>query len=115
LILIPLKVSRIIKFYLCLCNGEHHSTDYKLSVVTYYLSMTKPSTRKACKIFGCSIISLSRWVTRYLQTGSVKNKPRKEGSYKIRKIHVKFILDLIKNKSDIFLWQILGEFHKKLT
>ena len=88
--------------------GKHKSDDYKLSAVEYYLNMPKPSMRKTCSIFSCKYQSLYRWVKRYLQTNSVSNKPRKQGSYKIRKIHVQYILNLIKRKPNIMLWQILA-------
>jgi len=94
--------------------GKHHSSDYKLAAAKYYLN-NKIGTRQICKIFKCKRESLRRWIVRYLHTGSVDNKPRKEGSYKIRKKHVKFILNLLTKKPNIMLWQILAKFHKKFN
>ena len=71
--------------------------------------------RQICKIFKCKRESLRRWIVRYLRTGSINNKPRKKGSYKIRRKHVKYILNLLTNKPDIMLWQILAKFHKKIN
>lgn len=48
-----------------------------------------------------------------MEENTVKNKSRKEGSYKITKTHVNHILALIKNKPTITLEDILGNFHKK--
>ena len=48
-------------------------------------------------------------------TEIVENKQRKEGAYKIRKKHVKFIIDLIKIKPFITLTDILAYFHKKFN
>lgn len=93
--------------------GKRKSTDYKLTAVQYYLNISKPSLKKTCDIFQCSKYSLRRWVKRYIETGSVENKPRKEGSYKIRKKHVKFIINLIKEKPLITLTDILSYFHKR--
>jgi len=93
--------------------GKHKSTDYKLSAVKYYLNNDGQSLSKTCSIFECSKYSLVRWVKRYISTGSVENKPRKEGAYKIKKIHVKFIIELIKRKPTITLTDILGYFHKQ--
>ena len=93
---------------------KHHSSDYKLSAVKYYI-INKIGVRQICKIFKCKRESLRRWIVRYLQTGSVDNKPRKQGSYKIRKKHVNFILNLLTKKPDIMLWQILAKFHKKFN
>lgn len=93
--------------------GKHKSDDYKMSAVQYYLDMNKPSLSNTCDIFKCSKFSLVRWVRRYLETGSVDNKPRPEGSYKIRKKHVKYIISLIDRKPTITLDDILSHFHKK--
>ena len=93
--------------------GIHKSDDYKLAAVQYYLNMNKPSLKNTCEIFQCSKYSLVRWVRRYLETGSTKNKPRKDGSYKVRQKYVDYILLLIKNKPTITLTDILGYFHKK--
>jgi len=87
--------------------STHKSTDYKLSAVQYYLDMEDISLENTCNIYKCSRQSLYRWVQRYLITGNVENKQRKEGSYKVKRNHVKFIKDLINKKPDIFLWQIL--------
>ena len=75
--------------------------------------MEDPSLENACLIFKCSKYSLVRWVRRYIKYGNDDNKKRKEGSYKVRKIHVNYIIDLIKKKPLITLNDILGYFHKK--
>jgi len=93
--------------------GKHKSSDYKLSAVEYYLDNDNISLKGTCNIFKCSKYSLIRWVKRYIKYGTVDNKQRKEGSYKVRKIHVKFIIDLIKRKPFIILTDILGYFHKQ--
>jgi transposase len=93
--------------------SKHKSDDYKLLAVEYYLNTQDISLIDTCKIFKCSKTSLDRWVERYLVTGNVSNKKRKEGSYKITKTHVKFIKDLIKQKPEIFLWQILEQLNEK--
>jgi transposase len=93
--------------------GKHKSSDYKLSAVEYYLNNDEPSIRNTCTIFKCSKDSLVRWIKRFISTGSVDNKPRPEGSYKVRKKHVKFIIDLIKAKPTVTLNDILANFHQK--
>lgn len=93
--------------------GKHHTDDYKQSAINYYFSANEPSIRDTCVIFNCKRESLRRWIKRYIITGSVSNKPRPEGSYKITKTHVNFILNVIKLKPNITLWQILGLFHEK--
>lgn len=94
---------------------KHKSSDYKLSAVEYYLNSDNLSLMNTCKIFNCSRKSLFRWIKRYIQTGNVNNKKRKEGSYKVRRRHVNFIIDLIKRKPLITLNDILSYFHKKFT
>ena len=91
----------------------HKSTDYKLSAVEYYLNTDDISLENTCDIYKCSRQSLYRWVQRYLITGTVQNKQRKEGSYKVKRTHVLFIKNLIKEKPDIFLWQILEQLNEK--
>lgn len=93
--------------------GKHKSNDYKLTAVQYYLDMENPSVRKTCTIFKCSKDSLIRWIKRYLETGSVDNKPRPEGAYKVRRKHVDYIINLIDRKPTITLDDILSHFHKK--
>jgi transposase len=93
--------------------GKHKSTDYKFSAVQYYLDTEDTSLSHTCDIFQCSKYSLARWVKRYIQTGNVENIPRKEGYYKVRQMHVKFIIDLIKQKPLITLNDILSYFHKQ--
>jgi transposase len=95
--------------------GKHKSTDYKLSAVEYYLDNEDLSLRNTCDIYKCSKYSLVRWVKRYLEYGTVENKDRKEGAYKVRKGHVEFIINLIKTKPFITLTDILGYFHKKFN
>ena len=93
--------------------STHKSTDYKLSAVEYYLNTEDISLENTCDIYKCSRQSLYRWVQRYLITGTVQNKQRKEGSYKVKRTHVLFIKNLIKEKPDIFLWQILEQLNEK--
>ncbi len=93
--------------------GPHKSTDYKFSAVQYYLDNDNISLEYTCNIYKCSRQSLYRWVQRYLITGNVSNKQRKEGSYKVKRNHVQFIKNLIKEKPDIFLWQILEQLNEK--
>lgn len=82
--------------------GKHHSSDYKLAAVKYYIN-NKIEKRKICDIFKCKRESLRTLIVKYLQTGTVVNKPRQEGSYKIRKKHIKFIHNL------------LAKFHEKFN
>ena len=91
--------------------GKHKSSDYKLSAVQYYLN--NASFRRTCQIFRCAKDSLVRWVKRYIETGTVDNKPRPEGSYKVKKKHIEYILKLIKRKPTITLNDILAHFHRK--
>ena len=90
----------------------HHSDDYKLSAVEYYLNYGNASLRNTCYVFGCKKTSLARWINRYLSYGHVHNNSRKEGSYKVRKIHVDYIGKLVREKPDIFLWQILEKLNE---
>jgi transposase-like protein len=44
--------------------SKHHTEDYKLSAVLYYLSHDK-NLRDTCEIFNCKFQSLARWIERY--------------------------------------------------
>lgn len=90
---------------------KHHTDDYKLSAVKYYIKIQNYD--KTCEIFQCSHKSLKRWVTRYIKSGSVKNKERKEGSYKLKKKHVEYMKDIIKKYPDLFLHQIHNKLKEK--
>ena len=51
----------------------HKNSDYKLLAVKYYLSNSKNQVQ-TCKIFGCSEISLMRWVDKYKSTNNITRK-----------------------------------------
>ncbi len=70
---------------------KHHTEDYKISAVKYYLKHNI-SMEKTCKIFECSRISLKRWVNRYKKDKSIKRYSRKPVSYKITNEQVKYAL-----------------------
>ncbi len=63
---------------------KHHSEDYKISAIKHYLIKSHNLT-KTCIDFGCSRISLKRWVDIYNDEQSVKRHNRKPLSYKITK------------------------------
>jgi transposase len=77
------------------------SSDLKLKAVKYYYKVNNYS--KVCDIFECSERSLKRWIERYEKYNTVDRIPRKEGSYKIKKEHIKFIKETIKNNNDIHI------------
>lgn len=91
---------------------KHKSEDYKLSAVKYYLK-NKNTQERTCKIFECSPRSLKRWTTRYTKDKTIKRYNRKPISYKVKKTHVKFIIDeVIKNKT-VTMDDLLGKFKDK--
>jgi hypothetical protein len=52
---------------------------------------------------------LKRWTTRYIKDKTIKRYNRKPVSYKVKKTHVKFILDeVIKNKT-VTMDDLLGK------
>jgi transposase len=77
------------------------SSDLKLKAVKYYYKVNNYS--KVCKIFECSERSLKRWIEQYERNNNVDRKSRKLGSYKIKKEHIKFIKDTLKNNNDIHI------------
>ena len=50
--------------------SKHHTSDYKLSAVKYYLK-NDSTLKNTCKIFECSHKSLNRWLKRFLNIEGV--------------------------------------------
>jgi len=83
---------------------KHHSEDYKLSAVKYYLKHDQ-DMRNTCKIFDCKYQSLARWVKTYKKQGNVKRKTRKNKDIKVTPKIVKFIKDYVKKYPTTTLWE----------
>ena len=83
----------------------HHSEDYKLTAVKYYLSKNE-DMRDVCKIFNCSYKSLSRWVNQYQEKGNVKRKTRKNKNIKITLEIEKFVKQQIRKYPTMTLWEL---------
>lgn len=78
---------------------QHKSSDYKLSAVKYFLT-NDASQLKVCRIFECSPRSLMRWVNKYEKHKNIKRDEKVPIAYKVKQMHVKFILnELNKNKT----------------
>ena len=90
----------------------HKSEDYKLSAVEYFLT-TDTTQEDVCKIFKCSVRSLLRWVDRYNTDGEIHRHNREPIAYKVKKEHVKFILDELKKNKTITLEEILTKLKTK--
>ena len=87
---------------------KHKSEDYKLSAVKYYLK-SKKTQEEICKIFDCSPRSLKRWTARYTRDKTVKRYNRKPISYKVKKTHVKFIIDEVTKNKTITMDDLLSK------
>jgi transposase len=83
---------------------KQSSTDLKLKAVKYYKKVNNYT--KVCNIFECSERSLKRWVERYNQNENVERKNRKQGSYKVKKEHIKFIKDTLTKNNIIHMKQL---------
>ena len=85
----------------------HHSEDYKLSTVKYYLkNKNKKNIRNTCKLFDCKYQSLSRWIRRYNTTGNIRRKTRVNKNIKITKNIEKYVKDYIKQYSTTTLLEL---------
>ena len=93
---------------------KHKSEDYKLSAVKYFLE-NKDTQENTCKIFKCSVRSLLRWTKRYKEEKEVKRHNREPISYKIKKEHIKFILEELKNNKTITLHDLLTKLKTKFN
>jgi len=78
------------------------SSDLKIKAIKYYYKINNYSN--VCKVFECSERSLKRWVERYNQNKNIERKNRKQGSYKVKKEHIKFIKDTLKKNNIIHMY-----------
>jgi len=86
---------------------KHKTEDYKISAVKYYLK-SKKTQEEICNIFDCSPRSLKRWTARYTKDKTIKRYNRKPISYKVKKTHVKFIIDEVSKNKTITMDDLLG-------
>lgn len=93
--------------------GIHHTDDYKLQAVKYYLKIK--NYVETCKIFECSRISLMRWVDRYTNKGNVENSKRPLKSYKVTNEHVMYAKNILKNNKLITLDELSKLLKKKFN
>jgi transposase len=91
--------------------SKQKSDDYKFSAVKMYLKLN--SLRQTCEYIGCSKSSLQRWVERYFENGSVKNKDYKKRNSRIKENHLEFIKKIIKDKPAITLHRLQNELLEK--
>jgi transposase-like protein len=91
---------------------KHKSKNYKLLAVQHYLEQ-KDTQIDTCNLFKCSPRSLMRWVKRYKLEKSIKRHNRQPIAYKVKKIHVSFILDEINKKKTITIQDLLTNLKDK--
>ena len=90
----------------------HHTEDYKLTAVKYYLD-NDTSYKNVCDIFKCSERSLKRWIDKYNKDKTIKRYSRKSVSYKITKEQVKYALTLLKHNQQITMTELVKLVKKK--
>jgi transposase len=92
----------------------HHSEDYKLLAVKYYLkNKNKNNIRNTCKLFDCKYQSLSRWIRRYNTNGNIRRKTRVNKNIKITKNIEKYVKDYTKQYSTTTLLELSKLVKKK--
>jgi transposase len=91
---------------------KHKTEDYKISAIEYFL-ISDESQTDVCKIFKCSPRSLLRWVKRYTEEGEIKRHNRKPIAYKVKKAHVKFLLEEIYKNKTITMNELLIKLKEK--
>jgi transposase len=95
-------------------TSKHKGEDYKKSAVEYYLVGDKSQT-EVCEIFKCSVRSLMRWVEKYEKEGEIKRQNRKPVAYKVRKEHVKFLVDEITKNKTITMSELMLKLKEKFN
>jgi transposase-like protein len=91
---------------------KHKSEDYKLLAVQHYLEH-KDNQIDTCNLFKCSPRSLMRWVKRYKSEYSIKRHNRTPVAYKVKKVHIKYILSEIQNNKTITIQELLTKLKDK--
>ena len=90
----------------------HHSEDYKITAVRYYLN-NETSYAETCRIFNCSERSLKRWIDRYNEEQSIKRHNRNPVSYKITQKHLKYAIQELKKNEQITIEELVKVIKKK--
>jgi len=90
---------------------KQHTSDYKISAIKHYEK--SGNYTETCRVFDCKRQSLRRWYNLYSDDKELKRKSRRQGSYKIPKDLVDFASSRIKEKSDIFMKDLLEEVKTK--
>ena len=90
----------------------HHSEDYKITAVRYYLN-NETSYAETCRIFNCSERSLKRWIDRYNTEQNVKRHNRNPVSYKITQKHLKYAIQELKKNEQITMEELVKVIKKK--
>ena len=93
-------------------SNNHHTSDYKLNAVKYYLN-NDTTLRETCYIFNCSKSSLQRWIIKYEKYKNFNRIENKSKPYKITKEIETFILDLTKKYVNITLYQLRKQVKNK--
>ena len=84
---------------------KQKSSDFKLAAVLYYLN-NDVSYTEVCNIFNCNRRSLKRWIEKYDKENRITNNSKSSISYKLRKIHLDYLLKLLKNNEQITLKEL---------
>jgi len=92
--------------------SKHKSQDYKISAVEYYL-VGNSTQDEVCDIFKCSRRSLMRWLDKYNKEGEIKRHNRKSVAYKVKKEHVRFMIDELKKNKTLTMSDLLDKLQDK--
>lgn len=95
-------------------TSKHKSKDYKTTAVQYYLIGDSTQT-EVCEIFKCTPRSLMRWVNKYNTDGEIKRHKRKPVAYKVRKEHVKFLMDEIHKNKTITMTELMIKLQERFN
>lgn len=90
---------------------KHKSRDYKISAVKYYLKSLNYT--ETATIFGCSRQSLTRWAKQFEKGKDIKQKIKKNISYKITKKHIFFIKHTLEKNKQITINRLHQNLIKK--
>lgn len=95
--------------------GKHKSEDLKQAVIQFYQRMNEKSIDKVAEALQIPFETVRRWIKRYEEDGTLKNKYRGTMSYKVTQEHFEYIKHLITNQKDIYIHELRNKLKERFT
>ena len=93
--------------------NNHKSSETRKLAIEYYLK-NKVSQSQVSRIFQIGEKTFKRWLKQYREDKSLERKTRSAVAYKVKEKHVKYILKLVKKKSNLVNTNVYVQYQKKI-